>query len=54
LSKKIPAATIETLAIALKKLFSSNEIIIIGGVIQRKMYRSFTLCKEEEMSGRFG
>ncbi|MDA9792189.1 polysaccharide biosynthesis protein [Schleiferiaceae bacterium] len=47
--QKSPAATIETLATALKELFSSeNEIQIIGARHGEKMYES--LCGKEEMS----
>ena len=47
--QKSPAATIETLAIALKELFkASNEIKIIGARHGEKMYES--LCGKEEMS----
>ena len=47
--QKSPAATIETLAIALKELFNaSNEIKIIGARHGEKMYES--LCGKEEMS----
>ena len=47
--QKSPAATIETLAIALKELFkASNEIQIIGARHGEKMYES--LCGREEMS----
>jgi UDP-glucose 4-epimerase len=47
--QKSPAATIETLAIALKELFNaSNEIIIIGERHSEKMYE--TLCAKEEMA----
>jgi UDP-glucose 4-epimerase len=55
--QKSPAATIETLAIALKELFNAtNEIQIIGARHGEKMYES--LCGREEMSksedlGRF-
>jgi len=49
LIQKSPAATIETLAIALKELFNaSNEIKIIGARHGEKMYES--LCGKEEMS----
>ena len=47
--QKSPAATIKTLAIALKELFNaSNEIKIIGARHGEKMYES--LCGKEEMS----
>jgi UDP-N-acetylglucosamine 4,6-dehydratase len=47
--QKSPAATIETLAIALKELFNAtNEIHIIGPRHGEKMYES--LCGKEEMS----
>lgn len=47
--QKSPAATIETLAIALQELFgSTNEISIIGARHGEKMYES--LCGKEEMS----
>ena len=47
--QKAPAATVETLAIALKELFNaSNEIKIIGARHGEKMYES--LCGKEEMS----
>ena len=47
--QKSPAATIETLAIALKELFKAkNEIRIIGARHGEKMYES--LCGKEEMS----
>lgn len=47
--QKSPAATIETLAIALKELFNvDNEIKIIGARHGEKMYES--LCGKEEMS----
>ena len=47
--QKSPAATIETLAIALKELFkASNKIQIIGARHGEKMYES--LCGKEEMS----
>tara|TARA_B100000787_G_scaffold167806_1_gene155251 strand:+ start:149 stop:1171 length:1023 start_codon:yes stop_codon:yes gene_type:complete len=47
--QKSPAATIETLAIALKELFkANNEIKIIGARHGEKMYES--LCGREEMS----
>ncbi|MDV7697281.1 polysaccharide biosynthesis protein [Chryseobacterium soli] len=47
--QKSPAATIETLAIALKELFSANnEIQIIGERHAEKMYE--TLCAKEEMA----
>ena len=47
--QKSPAATIETLAIALKELFNANnEIHIIGARHGEKMYES--LCGKEEMS----
>ncbi len=47
--QKAPAATIETLAIALKELFNAdNEIKIIGSRHGEKMYE--TLCGKEEMS----
>ena len=47
--QKSPAATIETLAIALKELFNAtNEIKIIGPRHGEKMYES--LCGKEEMS----
>ena len=47
--QKSPAATIETLAIALKELFNaSNKIQIIGARHGEKMYES--LCGKEEMS----
>jgi len=47
--QKSPAATIETLAIALKELFNANnEIQIIGARHGEKMYES--LCGKEEMS----
>jgi UDP-N-acetylglucosamine 4,6-dehydratase/5-epimerase len=47
--QKSPAATVETLAIALKELFNSdNEIKIIGVRHGEKMYES--LCGTEEMS----
>ena len=47
--QKSPAATIETLAIALKELFkANNEIEIIGARHGEKMYES--LCGKEEMS----
>lgn len=55
--QKSPAATIETLAIALKEIFNAtNEIQIIGARHGEKMYES--LCGREEMSksedlGRF-
>lgn len=47
--QKAPAATVETLAIALKELFdANNEIKIIGARHGEKMYES--LCGKEEMS----
>lgn len=47
--QKSPAATIETLAAALKELFNcDNEIKIIGARHGEKMYE--TLCGKEEMS----
>lgn len=47
--QKAPAATIETLSIALKELFNAdNEIRIIGARHGEKMYE--TLCGKEEMS----
>ncbi|KFF13380.1 UDP-glucose 4-epimerase [Chryseobacterium soli] len=47
--QKSPGATIETLAIALKELFSANnEIQIIGERHAEKMYE--TLCAKEEMA----
>lgn len=47
--QKSPAATIETLAIALKELFrADNEIQIIGARHGEKLYES--LCGREEMS----
>lgn len=47
--QKSPAATVETLAIALKELFNAdNEIQIIGARHGEKMYES--LCGKEEMS----
>ncbi|WP_321317236.1 polysaccharide biosynthesis protein [Labilibaculum sp.] len=47
--QKAPAATIETLAIALKELFNADtEIQIIGARHGEKMYES--LCGKEEMS----
>jgi len=47
--QKSPAATVETLAIALKELFNAdNEITIIGARHGEKMYES--LCGTEEMS----
>lgn len=47
--QKSPAATILTLALALKELFNaSNEIKIIGSRHGEKMYE--TLCSREEMS----
>lgn len=47
--QKAPAATIETLAIALKELFNADsEIEIIGARHGEKMYE--TLCGKEEMS----
>lgn len=47
--QKSPAATIETLAIALKELFNAkNEIIIIGERHAEKRYE--TLCSKEEMA----
>ena len=47
--QKSPAATIETLAIALKELFNvNNEIKVIGARHGEKMYES--LCGKEEMS----
>ena len=47
--QKSPAATIETLALALKELFkANNEIQIIGSRHGEKMYES--LCGKEEMS----
>lgn len=47
--QKAPAATIETLALALKELFHSrNKIKIIGSRHGEKMYE--TLCGKEEMS----
>lgn len=47
--QKSPAATIETLATALKELFNAkNEIKIIGARHGEKMYES--LCGKEEMS----
>jgi UDP-N-acetylglucosamine 4,6-dehydratase/5-epimerase len=47
--QKSPAATIETLAVALKELFNAkNEIRIIGARHGEKMYES--LCGKEEMS----
>ncbi|MRM97102.1 polysaccharide biosynthesis protein [Riemerella anatipestifer] len=55
--QKSPAATIETLALALKELFEAdNEINIIGERHAEKMYE--TLCSKEEMAkaedlGRF-
>jgi len=47
--QKAPAATIETLATALKELFDAdNEIQVIGARHGEKMYE--TLCTSEEMS----
>ena len=47
--QKAPAATIETLALALKDLFHApNDIKIIGARHGEKMYES--LCGKEEMS----
>ena len=47
--QKSPAATIETLALALKEIFNvDNEIKIIGARHGEKMYES--LCGKEEMS----
>lgn len=47
--QKAPAATVETLAVALKELFNAdNEIKIIGARHGEKMYES--LCGKEEMS----
>lgn len=47
--QKSPAATIETLAIALKEIFNAdNEIVIIGERHSEKMYE--TLCAKEEMA----
>lgn len=47
--QKAPAATIHTLALALKELFNAdNEIVIIGPRHGEKMYE--TLCSREEMS----
>lgn len=47
--QKAPAATVETLATALKELFNANnEIKIIGARHGEKMYES--LCGKEEMS----
>ncbi len=47
--QKSPAATIETLAVALKELFNAdNEVQIIGARHGEKMYES--LCGKEEMS----
>jgi UDP-N-acetylglucosamine 4,6-dehydratase/5-epimerase len=47
--QKAPAATIETLAIALKEIFNAkNELQIIGARHAEKMYE--TLCGKEEMS----
>lgn len=47
--KKAPAATIETLAVALKELFgAANKIQVIGARHGEKMYE--TLCTCEEMS----
>ena len=47
--QKAPAATIHTLALALKELFNAdNEIQIIGARHGEKMYE--TLCSKEEMS----
>ena len=47
--QKAPAATIQTLAIALKELFNAdNEIVVIGERHAEKMYE--TLCSKEEMS----
>lgn len=47
--QKAPAATVETLAIALKELFNAdNEIKIIGARHGEKMYES--LCGKEELS----
>lgn len=47
--QKAPAATIHTLALAVKELFNaSNEIQIIGPRHGEKMYE--TLCSKEEMS----
>jgi len=47
--QKSPAATIHTLALALKDLFEAkNEINIIGPRHGEKMYE--TLCSKEEMS----
>jgi UDP-glucose 4-epimerase len=47
--QKSPAATIETLAIALKELFNANnEIKIIGERHGEKLYE--TLCAKEEMA----
>lgn len=47
--QKAPAATVETLAIALKELFhADNEIKIIGARHGEKMYEA--LCGKEEMS----
>lgn len=47
--QKAPAATIETLAIAIKEIFhADNEVKIIGARHGEKMYES--LCGKEEMS----
>ncbi len=47
--QKSPAATVETLALALKELFNAdNEIQIIGARHGEKMYE--TLCGKEEMA----
>lgn len=47
--QKSPAATVETLAQALKELFNANnEIKIIGARHGEKMYE--TLCSTEEMA----
>jgi UDP-N-acetylglucosamine 4,6-dehydratase len=47
--QKSPAATIQTLAVALKELFNANnEIKIIGERHSEKMYE--TLCAKEEMA----
>jgi UDP-N-acetylglucosamine 4,6-dehydratase/5-epimerase len=47
--QKAPAATIHTLALALKELFNAdNEIVIIGPRHGEKMYE--TLCSREEIS----
>lgn len=47
--QKSPAATIHTLALALKELFNANnEIVIIGPRHGEKMYE--TLCSKEEMA----